>query len=147
MRRAFFLLILCASLAALSAHAQEVPAKLLQLETISPPAPATGSGWALATGETPLYVSGGDSARVYFANDGRDRVIIAKVAGVSWVRAGVFGWFPVNAVTLADYNAIQDAGREDWNYLNFHPFELAFTVALHRNDPLPAGAVKPRGMR
>lgn len=125
------------------------PAKLIQLETITRPNVTGNSTWTPVIGSTVLYVSGTDSARVYFGTSGTDRVILGKVAGVSYVKASVFGWFQVNATTLAEYNAIQDAERVDWNFLNFHPFELAFSVAARYEGPevLPDGAVLPRGLR
>lgn len=131
------------------AHAQEaVPAKLLELETIEAPSlPASGS-WTVATGATTLYVSGADSARVYFGSDD-SRAIIATVGGTSYVLAPYFGWFRVDAVRLASYNAIQTAVPTDWNYINFDPLALAFTVAVSRDGPstLPKGAVLPRSVR
>lgn len=134
----------------LSSEAQVTPpAKLLQLETIPQPNITGNATWTPVLGSTTLYVSGLDSARVYFGTSGTDRVILGKVAGTSYVKASVFGWFQVNAVTLAEYNSIQDAVPTDWNYINFHPFDLAFTVAATKEGPgvLPEGAVLPRGLR
>lgn len=136
--------------APVQAQAPNVPAKLLELETIAPPTTPSSANWQVAPEATTLYTSGDDSARVYFGRTGgTDRVILAKVSGRYYVRAGVFGWFEVTSATLAEYNAIQRAVTEEYNYLNFHPFERAFSVAALRDGPgvLPPGAELPRAIR